>query len=49
MNDFARIEKTLDRDYFMTAEDACEFGIVDEVITKREPIDEKLRRLAPVS
>ena len=37
------------RDYFMTAEDAREFGIVDEVITKREPIDEKLRRLAPVS
>ena len=46
---YERIEKTLDRDYFMTAEDAREFGIVDEVITKREPIDEKLRRLAPVS
>src|SRR5512136_1711393 len=45
---YERIEKTLDRDYFMTAEDAREFGIVDEVITKREPIDEKLRRLAPV-
>jgi len=46
---YERIEKTLDRDYFMTAEDAREFGIVDEVITKREPIDEKLSRLAPVS
>ena len=46
---YERIEKTLDRDYFMTAEDAREFGIVDEVITKREPIDEKPRRLAPVS
>jgi ATP-dependent Clp protease, protease subunit len=46
---YERIEKTLDRDYFMTAEDAREFGIVDEVITKREPIDEKLRRLVPVS
>ena len=46
---YERIEKTLDRDYFMTAEDAREFGIVDKVITKREPIDEKLRRLAPVS
>ena len=46
---YERIEKTLDRDYFMTAEDAREFGIVDEVITKREPIDENLRRLAPVS
>ena len=46
---YERIEKTLDRDYFMTAEDAREFGIVDEVITKREPIDEKLRWLTPVS
>jgi ATP-dependent Clp protease, protease subunit len=46
---YETIEKTLDRDYFMTAEDAREFGIVDEVITKRQPIDEKLRRLAPVS
>ena len=46
---YERIEKTLDRDYFMTAEDAREFGIVDTVITKREPIDENLRRLAPVS
>jgi len=46
---YERIEKTLDRDYFMTAEDAREFGIVDKVITKREPIDENLRRLAPVS
>jgi ATP-dependent Clp protease protease subunit len=46
---YERIEKTLDRDYFMTAEDAREFGIVDEVITKREPIDEKPHRLAPVS
>jgi ATP-dependent Clp protease protease subunit len=45
---YERIEKTLDRDYFMTAEDAREFGIVDEVITKREPIEEKSRRLAPV-
>ena len=32
---YERIEKTLDPDYFMTAEDAREFGIVDEVITKR--------------
>jgi ATP-dependent Clp protease protease subunit len=46
---YETIEKTLDRDYFMTAEDAREFGIVDEVITKRQPIDEKLRQLAPVS
>jgi ATP-dependent Clp protease protease subunit len=30
------IEKTLDRDYFMTAEQALEFGIVDKVLEKRE-------------
>ena len=30
------IEKTLDRDYFMTAEEAKAWGIVDQVIEKRE-------------
>jgi ATP-dependent Clp protease, protease subunit len=30
------IEKTLDRDFFMSAEEAKEFGIVDEVFVKRE-------------
>ena len=30
------IERTLDRDYFMTAEQAREFGIVDRVLTRRE-------------
>ena len=38
--DYATIEKTLDRDYFLSAEDARTFGIVDEVITKRHPLDE---------
>ncbi len=33
--DFELIEKTLDRDYFMSAEEAREFGIVDEVFTSR--------------
>jgi len=33
------IERTLDRDYFMNAEQAKEFGIVDKVIEKRpEPV-----------
>lgn len=31
----ARFEKALERDYFMTAEEAVEFGIVDEVVQKR--------------
>ncbi len=30
-----RIEKSLDRDNFMTAEQAKEFGIVDEIVTQR--------------
>ena len=38
---YETIEKTLDRDYFMTAEDARKFGLVDEVISKRQPIGEK--------
>jgi ATP-dependent Clp protease, protease subunit len=46
--DYEMIERTLDRDYFMSAEDARAFGIVDEVITKRHPVEEK-ERLAPVS
>jgi ATP-dependent Clp protease protease subunit len=33
------IERTLDRDYFMTAEQAKEFGIIDKVLTRREEVD----------
>ena len=47
--DYATIEKTLDRGYFLSAEDARAFGIVDEVITKRHPLEEKVEKLAPVS
>jgi len=47
--DYDTIERTLDRDYFMSAEDARTFGIVDEVITKRHLIEEKIERLTPVS
>lgn len=32
---YEKIEETLDRDYFMTATEAKEFGLVDEVITER--------------
>src|SRR5512147_379231 len=46
---YETIEKTLDRDYFLSAEDARAFGIVDEVITKRHAVEEKIERLAPVS
>jgi ATP-dependent Clp protease protease subunit len=47
--DYETIDRTLDRDYFMSAEDARVFGIIDEVIDKRQPLDEKLRKLNPVS
>ena len=47
--DYATIEKSLDRDYFLSAEDARTFGIVDEVITKRHPLDETIQKLMPVS
>ncbi len=42
--DFDKIEQTLDRDYFMTAEEAKKFGIIDDVIKERampEDMDEK--------
>jgi ATP-dependent Clp protease, protease subunit len=40
--DYETIEKTLDRDYFMSAEDARKFGLVDKVIAKRHAVEEKL-------
>lgn len=30
-----RFEKALERDYFMTAEEAMDFGLVDEILQKR--------------
>src|SRR6187399_1584667 len=33
------IERTLDRDYFMTAEQAQEFGIIDKVLSNRDEVD----------
>jgi len=36
------IERTLDRDYFMSAEDAKDFGLIDKVLDKRSlPVDEE--------
>jgi len=40
--DYDTIENTLDRDHFMTAEEAREFGIIDRVETQRaEPAEAK--------
>ena len=40
---YETIERTLDRDHFMSAEEAKAFGIIDEVMSKRagEPEDPK--------
>ncbi len=36
-----RIEKDTDRDYFMTSREACDYGVVDEVIEQRTSIMDK--------
>ncbi len=41
--DYETIEKTLDRDHFMTAEEAREFGIVDRVISSREAMEREAK------
>ena len=33
---YEMIEKTLDRDYFMTAEQARDFGLIDKVLESRD-------------
>ncbi len=37
--DYETIERTLDRDFFMTAEDARNFGIIDKVLTTRAALE----------
>ena len=36
---YETIEKTLDRDYFLTAEEAMKFGLIDKVLTTRAALD----------
>ena len=38
---YETIETTLDRDHFMTSEEALEFGIIDKVIEVRESAEEE--------
>ena len=38
--DLEVIENTLDRDYFMTAEEARDFGLIDQVITSRAALED---------
>lgn len=36
-----RFEKALERDYYMTAEEAIKFGLVDTVVDRRPQEEEK--------
>ena len=49
--DYETIERTLDRDYFLTASEAQEFGLIDKVLTTREALDgaRKGRREAEIA
>lgn len=42
------IDRTLDRDYFMTAEQAKEFGLIDKVIKSRDEAEAMLTPAKPV-
>ncbi len=37
---YEMIERTLDRDHFMSADEALKFGLIDEVLTKRKDPDD---------
>jgi len=37
--DYETIERTLDRDYFLTADEAAKFGLIDKVLSTREAMD----------
>ena len=39
---YETIERTLDRDHFMTAEEAKEFGLIDKVLSKRDEISDAI-------
>ena len=41
-----KVERDLDRDYFMTADEAREYGIVDEVLVPRRGVSRELLELA---
>lgn len=35
LQEVKEIEKVMDRDFYMTAQEAMDFGVVDKIITKR--------------
>jgi ATP-dependent Clp protease protease subunit len=36
---YEKIEQTLDRDYFMTADQAKDFGLIDKVLSRRDEVE----------
>ncbi len=41
-----QVERDLERDYFMTAQEACEYGIIDEVLAPRRGVSMELIEMA---
>jgi ATP-dependent Clp protease protease subunit len=41
-----KVEQDLDRDYFMTAEEAKEYGLIDEVLAPRRGVSAEVLELA---
>jgi ATP-dependent Clp protease protease subunit len=46
---YERIERTLDRDYFLTAEEARDFGLIDKVLNSRDEVEGGLFEGKPAS
>lgn len=44
---YEEVERTLDRDRFMTAEEALEWGLIDRILQEREVTDEREGRTGP--
>jgi ATP-dependent Clp protease, protease subunit len=44
---YEMIERTLDRDHFMTADESKDFGLIDKVINRREDVDLELAQTKP--
>jgi ATP-dependent Clp protease protease subunit len=42
--DYEKIERTLDRDYFLTANEAKDFGLIDKVLTTRSEQETLLKK-----
>jgi ATP-dependent Clp protease protease subunit len=36
-----KVSNDVERDYFLTAQEACDYGLIDQVLTSREEVKEK--------